>query len=128
MLKVSSYRTCSSIIFANSLCFSESGSQSPEGFVGRLGILNLRNVIPGELSGGEQRRMAVTRALAGSPDFVFADEPTTDLDDENTVLVLTLLREAAPNGASVFVVTHEKDAAANADRLLRMDAGVLSPV
>ncbi len=70
--------------------------------------------------------MAITRALAGNPDFVFADEPTADLDEENTKVVLQLLRETADCGAAVFVVTHETEATAFAHRLLRMSAGALA--
>ncbi|MBQ6174103.1 MAG: ATP-binding cassette domain-containing protein [Clostridia bacterium] len=125
---ISSLTVMENILFPTALAGKKPPVSEAEALMERLGILNLRNVMPGELSGGELRRMAVTRALAGSPDFVFADEPTADLDDGNTVLVLTLLREAAQNGASVFVVTHEKDAAAYADRLLHMDAGNLTNV
>ena len=91
----------------------------------RLGILPLRHVFPGQLSGGELRRMAIARALAAEPDFIFADEPTGDLDDENTAAVLSLLRETARAGAAILMVTHEADAASCADRLWRMDGGIL---
>jgi len=93
----------------------------------RMGIDELADSYPSELSGGELRRMAIARALVLGPDVVFADEPTSDLDDESTALVLGMLREAADGGAAVFVVTHEADATSYADRVLRMDAGGLSP-
>ncbi len=125
---ISSLTVTENILFPAVLAGKKPPVSEAEAIMERLGILGLRNAWPGELSGGELRRMAVTRALAGSPDFVFADEPTADLDDESTALVLTLLREAARGGASVFVVTHEKDAAAYADRLLHMDAGNLTAV
>ena len=124
---IASLTVTENILFPAALAGKAPPEREAETLMERLGILPLRNVRPGELSGGELRRMAVTRALAGRPDFIFADEPTADLDDGNTALVLTLLREAAQGGASVFVVTHEKDAAACADRLLHMDAGTLSP-
>ena len=123
---ISSLTVMENILFPAALAGKKPPVREAETIMERLGILPLRNVRPGELSGGELRRMAVTRALAGRPDFIFADEPTADLDDENTALVLTLLREAAQSGAAVFVVTHEKDAAAYADRLLHMDAGTLT--
>ena len=90
-----------------------------------LGIAALRNVKPAELSGGELRRMSIARALVRKPLFIFADEPTGDLDDENTVFVMEELRQAADKGAIVFVVTHEQDAAAYADHVWRMNAGQL---
>ena len=92
----------------------------------RLDIDHLRDARPAELSGGELRRMAIVRALAQSPDFLFADEPTGDLDDENTRLVLSALRDYAhEQNKAVFIVTHESDAMAYADRSFRMDGGQL---
>lgn len=89
----------------------------------KMGIAHLADSFPSELSGGELRRMAIARALICSPAIVFADEPTSDLDDENTETVLDLLRNAAMEGAAVFMVTHERSATRIADRVLRMDAG-----
>ena len=77
----------------------------------RLGIAHLKSADPAELSGGELRRLI--------------DEPTGDLDDENTRLVFALLREEAAHGKAVLVVTHEREAADYADRLYRMEAGKL---
>ena len=92
----------------------------------RLGIAHLRDARPAELSGGELRRMAIVRALAQSPDFLFADEPTGDLDDENTRLVLSTLRDyVQEQKKAVFIVTHESDAMQYADRSFRMDGGQL---
>ena len=92
----------------------------------RMGIDDLADAYPSELSGGELRRMALARALVHGPEVVFADEPTSDLDDESTALVLGLLREVAEAGKVVFMVTHESDAARYAHRVLRMDAGILT--
>ena len=89
----------------------------------RLGIGDLIDAYPNELSGGEMRRMAIARALICGPDVLFADEPTGDLDDENTRAVLQILREVADAGAAVLLVTHEQAAAEFADSVLRMDAG-----
>lgn len=94
----------------------------------RMGIAELADALPQELSGGELRRMAIARALVGGPRVLFADEPTGDLDDENTEVVLRVLRETADAGTAVFIVTHEEQAAAHADRTLRLDAGRLVPV
>ncbi|MBR3494717.1 MAG: ABC transporter ATP-binding protein [Clostridia bacterium] len=90
----------------------------------KLGIAPLRDARPAELSGGELRRMAIVRALAQAPDVLFADEPTGDLDDENTRLVLSAFRDFAhEEKKAVFMVTHENDALLYADRVLRMDHG-----
>lgn len=85
-----------------------------------LGIDGLSECYPNELSGGEMRRMAIARALICQPDVLFADEPTGDLDDQNTDVVLQTLRDAADAGAAVMLVTHEQAAASYADRVVRM--------
>ena len=92
----------------------------------QLGIRNLADSYPSELSGGELRRVSIARALMCEPKVVFADEPTGDLDDENTAVVLQVLRDCADSGAAVMIVTHEQVAESYADRTLRMDAGVVS--
>lgn len=123
---ISSLSVMENILFPASLAGREPPVKQAEAIMEQLDILSLRNVRPGELSGGELRRMAVTRALAVEPDFIFADEPTADLDDVNTAAVLRLLRETADKGAAVFVVTHETDAAACAHRLMQMNTGTVS--
>ena len=92
----------------------------------RLGIAELQQDKPAALSGGELRRMAIARAAIRRPQIILADEPTGDLDDENTAIVFDFLRESARNGAAVLVVTHEGDAVQYADRIFRMNAGVLT--
>ena len=93
-----------------------------------LGIAQLRDARPAELSGGELRRMAIARALAQEPEILFADEPTGDLDDENTRLVLSAFRDYAhEKSKAVFMVTHEDDALLYADRMYRMDDGQITP-
>ncbi|MBQ8095160.1 MAG: ABC transporter ATP-binding protein [Clostridia bacterium] len=93
----------------------------------RLNIADLRDVRPAELSGGELRRMAIVRALAHNPEVLFADEPTGDLDDENTHLVLSAFQEYAhEKNKAVFIVTHESDALGYADLVYRMEDGNLT--
>lgn len=93
--------------------------------LGTMGIAELADSYPSELSGGELRRMSIARSLICDPDIVFADEPTGDLDDENTTAVLEMLRGVADSGSAVLVVTHEPGARSYANRVLRMDGGVL---
>ncbi len=91
-----------------------------------LGIADLRDARPAELSGGELRRMAIARALAGDPEIILADEPTGDLDDENTAAVLALLRKAAvEEGKTVMLVTHDNEALPCGTRVYRMESGTL---
>ena len=91
----------------------------------KVGIEELKDAYPTELSGGELRRMSIARALIRKPDVIFADEPTGDLDDENTKIVLSLLKEIAAEGRSVLLVTHEKEAADYADIIYEMKDGNL---
>ncbi|WP_407428334.1 ABC transporter ATP-binding protein [Treponema sp.] len=88
-----------------------------------VGISELADSKMTELSGGELRRMAIARSLIMDPQIIFADEPTDDLDDENTKAVLELLQKTAHSGKSVLLVTHEASAADYADKIYRMDSG-----
>jgi ABC-type lipoprotein export system ATPase subunit len=92
----------------------------------RFGLAGRRHHVPNELSSGERQRTALARALLHRPKLILADEPTGNLDPENATLVLAALRECAAEGAAVLLVTHDRDAAAEADRSLRMNAGVLT--
>lgn len=79
---------------------------------------------PGDLSGGEQQRVAIARVLASNPDVIFADEPTGALDSENGHAVLQMLREIGDDTRrSVVVVTHNLEAASMADRVLVLRDG-----
>lgn len=91
----------------------------------RLGIASLAQVYPSELSGGELRRMMIARALVGTPQILLLDEPTGDLDAENTRRVLELVRETADAGTAVLLVTHEREAASYADVCYTMAEGRL---
>src|SRR4051812_18308914 len=93
--------------------------------VERLGLDDVARALPHELSGGEQQRFAIARALARDPDVVLADEPTGNLDAASGALVLDLLREAAGAGRAVVVVTHEAEATGRADRVLELRDGRL---
>lgn len=96
------------------------------GWLEALGIADLKDARPAELSGGELRRMAIARALAGNPEIILADEPTGDLDDENTQRVLSLLRKfAVEDGKTVLLVTHDGEALPYGNRICRMESGCL---
>ena len=104
---------------------SSSRTEEAENWMEALGISALRDAMPAELSGGELRRMAIARTLSGNPDVILADEPTGDLDDENTVIVLTALQQAARDGRTVLIVSHEADAEDYADQVYHMDNGTI---
>jgi ABC-type lipoprotein export system ATPase subunit len=99
--------------------------RGPE-LVERLGLSAVAGALPHELSGGEQQRFAIARALARDPDVVLADEPTGNLDAASGALVLDLLRGAAQAGRAVVVVTHEPEVTGRADRVLELRDGRLA--
>lgn len=72
-----------------------------------VGLENRRNLLPPQLSGGEQQRGAIARALASNPSLFLADEPTGNLDDENAFLILDILKKINDSGTTVMVITHD---------------------
>jgi ABC-type lipoprotein export system ATPase subunit len=97
------------------------GARRAARLIDELGITEVADHLPHELSGGEQQRFAFARALVNGPKLVLADEPTGSLDAENGTAVLELLRGL--DGRAVVMVTHEPEAAAIADRVLQLDEG-----
>lgn len=99
------------------------GARRAAAMIAELGLRSVADHLPRELSGGEQQRFAIARALVNDPELVLADEPTGSLDTENGAAVLDLLRGLA--GHAVVIVTHEPEAAAIADRVLHLGDGRL---
>ena len=93
--------------------------------IDELGVRAVAGHAPHELSGGEQQRFAIARALVNEPVLVLADEPTGNLDSVAAADVLALLRGLTARGCGVVVVTHEQDATEAADRVLRLADGRL---
>jgi len=91
----------------------------------RVGLGHRLDRRPMELSGGEQQRVAVARALAGEPRIVWADEPTGNLDSEMAAAVIDLLGELHDEGLTIMLVTHDATVAAHADRLITVRDGRL---
>ncbi len=79
--------------------------------------------LPSQLSGGEQQRVSVARALAHKPKILFADEPTANLDNESSRTVMALFQEIYAQGQTIIMVTHEEEYAKMAKRVVRLDDG-----
>lgn len=90
-----------------------------------LEIYNLKDEYPRNLSGGELRRVLIVRALVNDPDFIMADEPTSDLDIENTEKVMNLFSVLRDEGKSILMVSHDLDVLSYADNIYTMKSGVL---
>jgi putative ABC transport system ATP-binding protein len=93
------------------------------GLLTRLGLAGRADALPAQLSGGEQQRVAVARALVNDPAVLLADEPTGNLDSDSRDQVLALLRAAHAEGQTVLVVTHDPLVAATAGRAVAMRDG-----
>jgi putative ABC transport system ATP-binding protein len=93
-----------------------------------LGLTKRLNHRPSELSGGEQQRVALARALVNKPAVVLADEPTGNLDTENSNIVLRMLRQSNQElGQTVLMITHNPEAASYGDRIIHMRDGHIVP-
>ena len=93
----------------------------------RVGLYERKEDLPSELSGGEQQRVAVARALAGSPSILLADEPSVNLDTASGLKIRELLSELHHEGSTLCVVTHDIHFAGEADRNVRLLDGVIDP-
>ena len=95
-----------------------------------LAVLNLkerRNHLPSQLSGGQQQRVAIGRALMTRPSLILADEPTGNLDTQNSSEVIALLKEASKKyEQTIIMITHNRSIAQTADRVLNVSDGVLT--
>ena len=91
----------------------------------QVGIADQADKLPAALSGGQQQRAAIARALANDPPLVIADEPTGNLDSQTSDAVLALLAELTRAGKTVITVTHERDIARFADRVVSLADGKL---
>lgn len=88
-----------------------------------VGMGSRKNHLPSQLSGGQMQRVAVARAVAGSPSVILADEPTGNLDRENSNEVMWLLSQFNRAGRSVVLVTHDMSVAKKADRIIKITNG-----
>ena len=92
-----------------------------------LGLKERRNHLPRQLSGGQQQRVAIGRALITRPALILADEPTGNLDTQNTSEVIALLKEASRlYEQTIVMITHSQRIAQTADHILRVSDGVVT--
>ena len=89
----------------------------------RVGLKDSARHLPSQLSGGEQQRVCIARALINSPELILADEPTGNLDEANENIVLDIFRQLHKEGTSLIVVTHDPEVGEVAQRIVRLEHG-----
>jgi putative ABC transport system ATP-binding protein len=89
----------------------------------RVGLGHRLDNLPSQMSGGEQQRTSIARALAHKPRVLFADEPTANLDNESSKAVMKLFEEVHRDGQTIIMVTHEEEYAKLAKRIVKLDDG-----
>jgi putative ABC transport system ATP-binding protein len=96
-----------------------------EGLFDELGLAAKARVAPARLSGGEQQKVALARALVNRPRLLLADEPTGNLDSTSTTEVLKLLRHTHADGQAILLITHDARVASHADRIVNLFDGMI---
>ena len=89
----------------------------------RVGLKDRHNHLPNQLSGGEQQRVCIARALINHPSLILADEPTGNLDEKNEMLVLDILERLHNSGSTIVVVTHDQEVGVEAERIVFLEHG-----
>ena len=115
------------IIFPALLDYQKPNKKYLEDLLNILNLKERRNHLPSQLSGGQQQRVAIGRALFTRPALILADEPTGNLDSQNTSEVIALLKEASKKyEQTIIMITHSRSIAQTADRILQVSDGELT--
>lgn len=115
------------IIFPVLLDYQKPNKKHLEELLTVLNLKERRDHLPSQLSGGQQQRVAIGRALITRPSLILADEPTGNLDTQNTSEVIALLKEASKKyEQTIIMITHSRSIAQTADRVLQVSDGVLT--
>lgn len=94
----------------------------------KVGLKDRAKHLPSQLSGGEQQRVCIARALINNPELILADEPTGNLDEENEKMVIGILKNLHREGATIMVVTHDPEVGEQADRKVVLDYGKIREI
>ena len=94
----------------------------------KVGLEKRAKHLPNQLSGGEQQRVCIARALINNPEIILADEPTGNLDEANENIVIGIMRELHKEGATIIVVTHDPEVGEEAERKVVLDYGKIKEI
>lgn len=94
----------------------------------KVGVGHRLGNLPSQLSGGEQQRVSIARAIAHGPTILFADEPTANLDNDSSRAILDIFRDLHKKGQTIIMVTHEEEFSTEAGKIIRIDDGKIVSV
>lgn len=109
-------------LLAQRLSEREAGVRAKEA-LSKVGLTQHLTQLPSQLSGGEQQRVSIARAVAHNPKILFADEPTANLDNESSRVVMDIFMDLHKKGQTIIMVTHEEEYAKLAQKIVRIDDG-----
>ena len=123
---IPSYTALENVSLALEINFEKKAKEQAELLLVELGLQDRLHHFPSQLSGGEQQRVAIARAMINKPPLVLADEPTGNLDEENSLLISNLLLQSSLQyQQSLCLVTHDLDLAKKCDRIIQIENGKL---
>lgn len=94
----------------------------------KVGLATHMRQLPSQLSGGEQQRVSISRAIAHKPDILFADEPTANLDNESSKVIMDIFGELHKAGQTIIMVTHEPEYGKMAEKIVHLDDGMITNI
>lgn len=97
-------------------------------YLDKMGLADWAHHLPNELSGGQKQRLAIARALISKPKVILADEPTGALDSATSIEVMKLFKEIHKTGITILIVTHEREIAAETERIIKLKDGVIDTI
>lgn len=107
-------------------CFEEQHYHDIDNYLNRCSIEKLKNKYPSELSVGEKQRTAFIRAIISNPDILLADEPTGNLDPDNSAVLMSLVEFYHSKGGTVLLVSHDPDVGKYSNRNIKLESGMLT--